>query len=385
MINFNYVGPINKTGYGIASIGYLNQLVKDNPNISVNAISKIDQGNECYHEVLKAIENKPDYTNPTFCFWHWHDMLNQISSFKGKKFGFSTFEVDELKSQETDIFKDLDAIGTTSSWGKEVLSKYTNKPIHIIHHAFKYDDSTKVDRYNLAKTNIDKWNNFIAPIKLPKETLILSTAGKFESRKGHPELIDACIEYGKTNPVVLIAFLYNPFIPDNFPFSYINYKMFYPVFTNFGIKVFKKNNFYLILMPPTNNRAELHNAIINSHYFVSPSKGEGWNLPLFEMMTYGMPCITTLYSAHTEYCDSTNVVPVEFDGLVTANDNMFFRGIGKWANVTKDSILKSISTAHSKLSDSKFIDTLSSNAALSAGRFTWQKEARKIQSLMNQL
>jgi len=385
MKTFNYVGPLNRTGYGIASIGYLNQLIKDNPTISVNVISKIDQIPDYSQDVLRAIENKPDYTNPTFCFWHLHDMPNQISSFKGKKVGFTTFEVDALSSKDTAVLHQFDSLGTASNWGKSILEKYTDKPISVIPHAFKSDDSTPVEKYNPSRVSIDTWKNFLAPANLPSDTLILGTAGKFESRKGHPELIEACIEYAKDHPVLLVAFLFNPFLPGNFPYSYINYKMMYPVFTNYGLKLFKKNNFYMLLMPPTNTRLELHNALMKTHYFISPSKGEGWNLPLFEMMSCGMPSITTLYSAHTDYCTTDNVVPVEFDGLVTANDGMFFNGVGSWANVTKSNILSSIKTAHSNLSNTKFIENLSNNSVLSTSRFTWQKEARKIQSLMNQL
>lgn len=386
MKKFNYIGPLNPTGYGNASIGLFKSILKDNPAVSLIPIGNPDQSIQDVPSILKAIDNKPSYQNPSFCFWHFHDMHQQISSFKGPILGYSTFEIDTLNPIEVALLDKLQSVATATEWGKKVLQKYTNKEVHVINHAFKDDDTVKLDRVSFNySANYEAWSKFLSPIKFPKESLFLSTAGKFELRKSHPEIIQACLEYGKRNPVVLIAFVHNPFMADNFPYSFINYNMFYPMYTSFGIKVYKKDNFYLVLMPPAHKKQEFHSALSKTHFFVSPSKAEGWNLPLFEMMSIGMPCITTLYSGHTEYCNKSNVIPVEFDGLSIANDGVFFKGTGSWANVRKDNILNAINEANGLRYNKSFIQSLSDNAIESTSKFTWQKEARKIQSLMNQL
>jgi hypothetical protein len=386
MKKFNYIGPLNPTGYGNASIGFFKSILKDNPSVSLLPIGNPDQTIQDVPTLLKAIENKPSYDDPSFCFWHFHDMHQQISSFKGPIVGYSTFEIDTLNPIEVKVLDKLQSVATASEWGRNILQKYTNKEVHVVHHAFKDDDSVKLGRVSFDySSNYEAWNKFLAPVKFPKDSLFLSTAGKFEVRKSHPEIIQACLEYGKQNPVVLIAFVHNPFMPDNFPYSYINYNMFYPMYTSFGIKVYKKDNFYLVLMPRALEKQELHSALSKTHFFVSPSKAEGWNLPLFEMMSIGMPCITTLYSAHTEYCNANNVISVDFDGLTSANDGVFFKGTGNWANVRKDNILNAIKKAHSMIDNKDAIKGLSDLALHSTSAFTWQKEARKIQSLMNRL
>ena len=386
MKSFNYIGPINPTGYGNASIGLFSSLYKENNKIPLIPIGTPDQTLEGAQDVLKAIENKPDFNNPSFCFWHLFNMDQQIQSCKGPVIGYTTFESDALSPKDIEVLNKLESVATASQWGKSILKKYTDKDVHVINHAFKQDDNLKLAQVSFDySTNLEAWNRFLAPIKLPESSLFLSTAGKFELRKGHPELIQACLEFGKKEPIVLIAFVNNPFIPDNFPYSYLNYHMFYSMYTNFGIKVYKKDNFYLVLMPATHKKQELHSALSKTHFFISPSKAEGWNLPLFEMMSFGMPCITTLYSAHTEYCNSENVVPVNYEGLAVAKDGVFFHGNGYWANVTKNNILDTINEANGLRYNKSFIQRLSHNAIESTSKFTWQKEARKIQSLMNQL
>lgn len=386
--NFNYVGPINSTGYGIASIGYLNALLKENNGISTKAISGKTSFSEPISAILTSIENKPILSDPTFCFWHLFDIPNQISEFTGPKIGFTTFELDTLKKEEVAALSLLDKIGTASEWGKSVLAKYIDpNKIFVANHAYNEEPVSIID-HNIDVIDNNKiinatWSKVIAPISLSAETLFLSTAGKFESRKGHPELIDACIEYGKTNPVVLIAYFYNPFIQDNFPFSFLNSRFLYPEFTSNGIKVYKKNNFRLVMMPPANKRAELHSALQKANYFISPSKGEGWNLPLYEMMSIGMPCITTLYSAHTEYCNKDNIIPVKGQGMTVANDGIFFRGNGNWLNVTSDEIFSAIKIANNYKDNSNYINNLI-NLAKKATNKSWQQEAKKIQRLINQ-
>lgn len=386
MKKFNYIGPINSTGYGNASLALFSSIYRENKSIPLVPIGNIDTTLEGATDVLKAAETQPNYTDPSFCFWHFSNMDDKIHSFKGPVLGYSTFEIDTLAPNEVAVLDKLSSVATASEWGKKILQKYTRKDIHVIRHAFKNTSTQKLSRVSFDySNNFEAWSKFLSPVKFPKDALFLSTAGKFELRKSHPEIIQACLEYGKQHPVVLIAFVHNPFMHDNFPYSYINYNMFYPMYTNFGIKVYKKDNFYLVLMPRANKKDELHSALSKTHFFISPSKGEGWNLPLFEMMSIGMPCITTLYSAHTEYCNKDNVIPVEIDGLISARDGVFFHGNGNWANVTKDNIFKCISEADGLRYNKSFIQSLSDNAIESTKKFTWQEEARKIQSLMNQL
>jgi len=384
MIKFNYVGPINTTGYGIASIGYLQALLNINKDIGFKPIGQINGPMDPV--LLEQAAKNFDPTAPTFCFWHLFDIPTQIQECTGPKVGMSTFELNSLKPNEIAALPSLDAVCTASTWGKSVLDKHKENT-YIIPHAFKQTEEQDLPKYNKDVDFITTWETAISPIKLAPDTLVLSTAGKYESRKGHPELIDACIEIGKEKPIALISFLYNPFIYDNFPYGFINSRFMYSSYTKSGIKVFTKGKFHLVLMPPTKSRQELHAALSKADFFVSPSKGEGWNLPLFEMMSYGMPCITTLNTAHTDYCTVDNIIKVKSDSitpLIAAADGQFFDGSAQWHNITKESVMAGIQEAISTKSLPEVLNNLSQEAIKETSKFSWRKSATQIINLMNQ-
>jgi glycosyltransferase involved in cell wall biosynthesis len=65
---------------------------------------------------------------------------------------------------------------------------------------------------------------------------------------------------------------------------------------------------------------------------VFPSRAEGWNLELLEMMACGKQVIATNYSAHTEFCSEDNSYLIHIEDLETAYDGVFFNGShGRWA------------------------------------------------------
>src|SRR5581483_543504 len=66
---------------------------------------------------------------------------------------------------------------------------------------------------------------------------------------------------------------------------------------------------------------------------VFPSRAEGWNLPLSEMLAMGKTCIATHYGAHTEFCTADNCLLIDVDELEEARDGKWFVGQGRWAKL----------------------------------------------------
>lgn len=379
----NYKAPINKTGYGVAALGYLKGLLKQNVStcvVPIGAIPTNDQElNSPENKVALSNIREPDYTNTCFVFWHLFDIPNQIKLFSGKKVGFTTFELNSLNPKEQEALHSLDYIGTASKWGADILSKYIDlSKVFIAPHAMKVRETDSLPTITQDHSkNLAVWESLFSPVKFDKDTLILSTAGKFESRKGHPELIQACMEYGEKEPILLVSFFYNPFINGNYPFGFINNKFLQPIFTQSGIKLFKHKNFYLALMPPCPTRDELHGALSKAHYFIAPSKGEGWNLPLFEMMSYGMPCIATTVTAHADYCLPGNHISIANGPLIPAIDNVFFDGKGSWYSVSKDNVLAAIRKGKEAIQNGE-IKKIAINAKNTTQSYSWETSAKMI-------
>ena len=383
MRKFNYIAPFNPTGYGVAATQYGNFLSLGNNYLHASCIGNIASP-EINTNLKLCIDRGLDPNLPSFCFWHLFDIPNKIPNNKNKKIGYTTFELDVLRPQEIEAISKLDMIGTASLWGAKVLKKYVpEEKVFIIRHGGYENAKNLFTDFSQSKNLVDIWSKMIDPVKLSKETLILSTAGKFESRKGHPELMEACIN--ADFPILLVAFVFNPFIKDGYPYDFIIKHNMYPSYTKTGIKTYTKNNFTFMMLPPTNSRIELHSALSKAHFFISPSKAEGWNLPLFEMMSCGMPCITTNTTAHTEYVTSNNIITIPSTTQTIAKDDRFFDGFGTWLNVTSQDILTAITLAKSKQEDTGFLKKLSSNAYYITSKITWKNESLKIQQLMNSL
>ena len=64
---------------------------------------------------------------------------------------------------------------------------------------------------------------------------------------------------------------------------------------------------------------------------VFPSRAEGFNLELLEMMACGKPITATNYSAHTEYLTPQNALLIEGSRAEPANDGVSLKGVqGNW-------------------------------------------------------
>jgi glycosyltransferase involved in cell wall biosynthesis len=66
---------------------------------------------------------------------------------------------------------------------------------------------------------------------------------------------------------------------------------------------------------------------------IFPSRAEGWNLELLEMMSLGKPVITTNYASHTEFCTKDNAYLVDITEKEEAYDGKWFNGEGNWAKI----------------------------------------------------
>lgn len=113
---------------------------------------------------------------------------------------------------------------------------------------------------------------------------------------------------------------------------------------------------------------------------VFPSRAEGWNLELLEMMAMGKHVIATNYSAHTEFCTPVNSRLINIDNLETAFDGVFFDGqCGLWAELAqeqKDVTIEYMRDVHTLKQDGQLI--ANQNGIDTGKQFSWKNSAQEL-------
>lgn len=293
MSKFIYCGPFNTTGYGLVSAAIVSRL-KDNYEYYI-PIGNIDPNILKYYNIdipLEKVSKETTLDIPSFTFWHIHD-LNKYLKHKDSVL-YTTFEVTNILPYITSANNtNLDKLNlsTATKWGTDILSKIEKVSVkpHIRHGstlALCKNQEIISSKYEL---------NF-------KGDLILSTCGKYEDRKSQLELIKGLIS-SKKNIDLLIS-CNNPFDPN----------LFFTDMTFLGAKVdlinlqdlifpyvkFVIDNLSIYSIPFIEDEAKLYSILFQADYFVSISKAEGWNLPLYNALVYGMPCIYSDIPVHQE-------------------------------------------------------------------------------------
>lgn len=305
MHEINLVCPINRLSYGYVSVNILKALIQNKIKVNLSPIGPIDC--EDYHkEFVDIALNKTSETSPTLIVWHQWD----LERFKGKdkNCGFSFFELDKLTQQDVKSINSMDEMFVSCQWYKRILGRYTLKPIHVA------PLGIDTDTFKISEKR-----------KYDGVTKYLSL-GKWEIRK-NMHLIPECFLRAfptKTN-YKLIVCCHNPFLSklENEAWERL-YK------SRLGEHV----EFVDRLVSQT----EISKLMDECDAGVFISSAEGWDCPLFEMMSKGKICVVSDYSGHTEFCKPQNSLLVDITEEEEAFDGQFFFGNGSWGRFGESQI-----------------------------------------------
>jgi glycosyltransferase involved in cell wall biosynthesis len=130
------------------------------------------------------------------------------------------------------------------------------------------------------------------------------------------------------------------------------------------------------IIPRAETQKEVYNIMAQTDCGVFPSRGEGWNLELLEMMSVGRHVIATNYSAHTEFCTKENCRLVDVHGTERAYDNKWFFGQGNWAKIDESTIFE-LSLAM-QLFAQTYEWKINEAGVKTAEQFSWENTAQRI-------
>lgn len=343
-MKINLQAPINQLGYGVAGLNTLKALQSEGVDVSFFPIGQPQVTSQADADAVRkglATAQTFDRNAPCIKIWHQNQMAERVGS--GKFIGFPIFELDTFNSLESHHLSTCDEWMVCSKWARDIIqSSVAFKPTHVV------PLGVDMDIFKPAPARTD-------------DKLIFFNCGKWEVRKGHDILMEAFRKVAKDyENAELWMMCTNPF---NSVEEENRWKQLY-------------NHPQVRLIPRAETQAEVYNIMSQVSCGVFPSRGEGWNLELLEMMAVGKHVIATNYSAHTEFCTEENCGLVPISDKEPAFDGKWFFGQGNWAAINAFEIkslvqnMKDVASKGNKEVNEAGIQT--------AKTFSWQNTAREI-------
>lgn len=354
-MNINLITPINQLGYGIAGLNILKSLSLLS-NVSLFPIGPVQITNKENSDIAKQSllnAKMPDFNAPCIRIWHQHDMSQFVG--RGKKIGFPFFELNVFTTQEKHHLNSVDQLFVCSSWAKDICLDQLQ---------------LTEDQINVIPLGVDSQifhpNNY--EFTSPNPNTVFFNCGKWEVRKGHDILVEIFNEaFEENDNVELWMMCHNPFLNENDQNEWVNlYSK-----SKLGSKI--------KFIPRANTQEEVYNIMSEIDCGVFPSRAEGWNLELLELMSCGKNVITTNYSAHKEFCNNTNSYLVDITEQETAYDGKWFHGNGEWAKINEDAknqFITHLRSIHNLKQQNKL--NINQHGIVTAQYFSWDHAARKI-------
>lgn len=365
--HLNLLAPINQLGYGVASMNILKQLVNTGVKVAlfpIGGVNHIQVTNREDLEIVKASlrEAKRFYKYaPSLRIWHQNDLAEHVGH--GPHIGMPIFELDTFTEEEKHHISSCDKIFVCSHWAKNVVVDQVPKiKGGFGNEGFRpYESSLdSSDHVSVTPLGVDQ-SVFTPTNPTVKEKVVFFNCGKWEVRKGHDILVEAFkIAHSRCRKMELHMMCSNPF---NTPEEEARWRNLY-------------NHEAIRIIPRAETQTEVYKHMANADCGIFPSRAEGWNLELLEMMSIGRHTIATNYSAHTEFCNQNNCTLIPVTNLEDAYDEKWFFGSGKWAKLDQESIEL---IANTMVQFAKSYDFSISMAGIeTAKRFSWENTASRI-------
>ena len=313
-MKINYYAPINQTGYGVASINILRNLIKLQHDISYFPIGSPSVSSQEDYDLIKGLmENNLafDPRSPCVKIWHQFDLATRVGN--GPYIAYPFFELDTFNALERKHLSVPDKIIASSNWARQI---YINNGISQNIEVVPLGVNTEIFDHTLGRSNTDKY--------------VFLTIGKWEIRKGHdllPKIFNQAFPNESDVELWILASEHTSGYSK--PEEITAWKKMY-------------NHEKIKVIPGVQSHKDIAQIIANSDCGLYISRAEGWNLELLETMAMNKPTIATNYSAHTEFCNKDNCLLVDINESEPAYDGKAFLGQGNWGKIGQEQINQTI-------------------------------------------
>jgi autotransporter strand-loop-strand O-heptosyltransferase len=228
-----------------------------------------------------------------------HIVLNETDhyyfydNYDGKKIAYNVWETTRQPDNFFERLKTFDQIWVPSEWQKECT----------------IEQGIPADKVKVVPEGVDvktyKPKNYVVskPVNRPFRFLLV---GRWDYRKATKEIIETFTKtFSEEENVELVLLVDNPFATDGLKTTEERLE-------KYGIK---HSNLKIVHHL---NKDEYVDMLKNSDVFLSCARGEGWNLPLIEAMSCGVPSIYSNWGAQLEFAKGRGI-PVGIVGEISAN------------------------------------------------------------------
>lgn len=335
-----FIAPKAPTGYGIGARIYANHLSYED--------NWIDLAN--MPEDWKSLEL--DEEGRVVIFWH----LGHLSEYLPKKsknpIALTTFEVDDFTDDQKRDAQNFRAIGTCSKWGKDLIEEKLQVPSFVLPH-YSIVNAPSFGYHSTRSEHVEEYEDAIQSIieycgsrKIDRPYHDFLSVGKYEARKSQAEILEAFTLANRS--CLLMGLWHNPFLPGGMDFSdlhYLGYREFPKRFNAFRIFYHDKSGTF-VLLP----KVRLENDVLQRIYnfadtFISASKAEGFNIPLYDAVCMQKSIITTVNTGQEFINKDGWEGEITSGPLVPAVDGKWFHGTGRWHSVDVKDIADQINAA----------------------------------------
>lgn len=352
----NLMAPINSLGYGVVGLNVLKALHRD-VHISLFPLGNLQASSPEENLFLQQCVNNQasfDYDSPCLKVWHEFAMAERIG--KGQLFGFPFFEITKFDPKRINSLLSTDHVIVASSWAQEIVESQLDRDIPVSVCPLGVDGAI------FNGKDIDR--------KAPREKCVFLNCGKWETRKGHDILLQAFqAAFHEQESVELWMMAHNPFLN---PKETDEWERYY------------RSDSRVSLVPRQPTHQAVAEVMRSSTCGVFPSRAEGWNLELLEMIAMNKPVIATNYSAHTEFCDDSNCLLVDVQDMEIADDGKWFKGdVGEWASLegnTFDQLVEHMISVYQQWCQDPLIPN--GGSAQTRELFSWKRCADRLKEIV---
>jgi glycosyltransferase involved in cell wall biosynthesis len=352
MNKLNILAPINSLGYGVAAKNTSRFLTKffdvslfslGNPNF------ESEEEYNLFSHILNSAPRQFDSNAPCLKIFHEFRMAERIG--KGDLIAYSFFELNKMNDIKKHHLSQCDKVIVTSEWAKSIVeSELPNSRTYV------------------APLGVD--HTIFYPTNEPQDKFIIFNCGKWEIRKGHDIILEVFQKaFPDNQDVELWMMTQNPVASPEYNKKWNDYY---------------RQDFRVNLLDRVQTHRQLAQVMNQTSCGFFPSRAEGWNLELLEMMACGKPVVTTNYASHTQFCTSENSISFKPTKLEEAFDGTYFKGgDGEWASLDnlKDNFIEALRSLYEVWKTNKTI--LNQHGVISAQKLNWMNTAKHVAGAIN--